>query len=457
MRVIIKTGDLMKKSKVFTFFYRVLLCVVLMFGINSMLLSVVLEKWYLSFFGVMLFVLANVFPSVAKGGYPSFKFRMAAHGSELLLQFLITTLLSCGIYVYSAFRMLPDSWIKWAISLGCAVLAEFVLFWNGIISVYCSSVQLGIKHRVIGLLCGFIPIANLVCLGIIIKITMSEVNFEIDKAELDKSRNSQKICKTKYPILLVHGVFFRDSAYLNYWGRVPAELAANGAEIYYGNHESAASVDDSAKEIAERIKQIVAETGCEKLNIIAHSKGGLDCRKAIACYGVENMTASLTTINTPHRGCGFADYLLTKVSPNVKNKIAAAYNAALKKFGDKNPDFIAAVTDLTQENCNKLNTEVFDSPKVYYQSFGSRLNRAGNGKFPLNFSYNLVKYFDGANDGLVSENSFPWGAKYTYLTTNGKRGISHGDMIDLNRENIKGFDIREFYVQILADLKKRGY
>ena len=58
----------MKKSKVFTFFYRVLLSIVLMFGINSMLLSVVLEKWYLSFFGVMLFVLANVFPSVAKGG-----------------------------------------------------------------------------------------------------------------------------------------------------------------------------------------------------------------------------------------------------------------------------------------------------------------------------------------------------------------------------------------------------
>lgn len=118
----------MKKSKVFTFFYRVLLCVVLMLGINSVLLSVLLEKWYLSFFGVMLFVLANVFPSVAKGGYPSFKFRMIAHGSELLLQFLITTLLSCGIYVYSAFQMLPDSWIKWALSLGCAVLAEFVCF-----------------------------------------------------------------------------------------------------------------------------------------------------------------------------------------------------------------------------------------------------------------------------------------------------------------------------------------
>lgn len=447
----------MKKTKVFTFFYRVLLSMALMIGINSILICVLFNKWYLSFVGVLLFVLANVFPSVAKDGYPSFKFRMVAHGSELLLQFLITTLLSSVIYIQSAFQMLPDNWIKWALCLGGALLAEFVLFWNGMISVYCSSVQLGIKHRVIGLLCGFIPLANLICLGVIIKITMNEVKFEIDKLQLNKNRANEKICKTKYPVLLVHGVFFRDSAYFNYWGRVPAELIANGAVIYYGNHESASSVDKSARELAERIKQIVAETGCEKLNIIAHSKGGLDCRKAIACYGIEDMTASLTTINTPHRGCGFADYLLTKVSPNVKNKISFAYNTTLKKFGDKNPDFIAAVTDLTQENCTKLNADVFDSPKVYYQSFGSKLNRAGGGKFPLNFSYNLVKYFDGANDGLVSETSFPWGAKYTYITAKGKRGISHGDMIDLNRENIKDFDIREFYVQILANLKKSGY
>ena len=33
---------------------------------------------------------------------------------------------------------------------------------------------------------------------------------------------------------------------------------------------------------------------------------------------------------------------------------------------------------------------------------------------------------------------------------------AHGDMIDLNRENIDGFDVREFYVQLVADLKKMG-
>ena len=30
-------------------------------------------------------------------------------------------------------------------------------------------------------------------------------------------------------------------------------------------------------------------------------------------------------------------------------------------------------------------------------------------------------------------------------------------MIDLNRQNIQEFDVREFYVQLVADLKKRGF
>ena len=98
-----------------------------------------------------------------------------------------------------------------------------------------------------------------------------------------------------------------------------------------------------------------------------------------------------------------------------------------------------------------------DKPEVYYQSTGSRLNIASGGRFPLNFSHRLVKYFDGPNDGLVAEDSFRWGSNYTMLTTKEHRGISHGDMIDLNRENIRDFDVREFYVRLVHDLKERGY
>lgn len=79
------------------------------------------------------------------------------------------------------------------------------------------------------------------------------------------------------------------------------------------------------------------------------------------------------------------------------------------------------------------------------------------GRFPLNFTHAFVQYFDGQNDGLVGEESFPWGEDYRIWSCRGKRGISHGDVIDLNREDIPGFDVRETYVQLVAQLKAQGY
>jgi triacylglycerol lipase len=94
--------------------------------------------------------------------------------------------------------------------------------------------------------------------------------------------------------------------------------------------------------------------------------------------------------------------------------------------------------------------------EVYCQSVGSILKRATHGKFPLIFTYQLVKEFDGPNDGLVGWESFQWGENYHLLEPTGNRGISHGDVIDMNRENIPGFDVREYYVGLVSDLRKRG-
>ena len=251
-------------------------------------------------------------------------------------------------------------------------------------------------------------------------------------------------------------MFFRDNRFFNYWGRIPKELETNGAKIFYGNHPSAASVADSAAALQERILQILEQTGAKKVNIIAHSKGGLDCRYAIAKLGIGDQVASLTTVNTPHRGCLFADYLLTKIPVETKDKVAETYNAALRKLGEENADFLAAVCDLTNEACKLRDAEMPTPKGIFCQSVGSVLKKGGSGKFPLNFSYHLVKHFSGENDGLVSEDSFQWGENYILLKPSGKRGISHGDLIDLNRENIPGFDVREFYVELVNDLKNRG-
>lgn len=411
---------------------------------------------------IPLFIIINIIPNAFNFRLLSVKLRNSADGCELLMLFLITTGASIVYSLFGWFGKLPLGNLfeqpgLWGINSLVIFLIELVLFWNGIIRIYITSEQLGIRLRVIGAICGMIPIVHLIVLGIMIHTVKKEVRQENDKLILNRQREQMQICRTRYPILMVHGVFFRDSNYFNYWGRIPKELEKNGAVIYYGNHQSAASVADSAAELAERIRQIIKETGCEKINIIAHSKGGLDCRYAISKLGMDQYVASITTINTPHRGCEFADYLLSKIPQKQQDYIANTYNKALKKFGDYNPDFLASVYDLTAAACQKLNEEAKDAPNVYYQSVGSKLNVASSGRFPLNFSYHLVHYFDGANDGLVGERSFPWGQNCQFLTVPGRRGISHGDVIDLNRENFDGFDVREFYVQLVNGLKQRGF
>ncbi|MBQ9780376.1 MAG: triacylglycerol lipase [Clostridia bacterium] len=377
-------------------------------------------------------------------------------GANLLTMFALSLIPSVIYHVVLLILYLRGDYmvIVWS-AVMCICVSAFV-FWAGIISVYCSSVQLGIRWRVIGAVCGMIPIANLVVLNIIIGTVTEEVSFEISREVLNKERADQKVCATKYPILFVHGAFFRDSKRFNYWGRIPKELECNGAKVYYGEHQSARPIADSAVELKERILTIVEETGCEKLNIIAHSKGGLDSRYAIAKLGMAPYVASLTTINTPHRGCVFADRLLNFAPASVQEKVASVYNTTLKKLGDESPDFLAAISDLTASACEIFDKELAVPDPIVRQSFGSKLNKATGGQFPLNLSYRFVKYYDGANDGLVGEDSFAWGDTYTFITTEGKRGISHGDMIDLNRENIPGFDVRELYVGLVSNLRQRG-
>lgn len=439
---------------------RIINWAVLIFGIN---MPIILQNAPLALIipvGVVLFlyfVVFNIFPTFKK--YPTFRLKILGDGAELILAFWVTGCTSLGFAVPCVVRLFRGvenyaPYIAYGIVL---VVCEAVIFWNGIIRVYLTSVQLGIRYRVWGIILGMILPANLVMLMMIYIKVRREVITETEKHKLNESRKSEKICETKYPILLVHGVFFRDSRLLNYWGRIPAELEKNGAVIYYGDQQSALSIEESSEELARKIEEIVTRTGCGKLNIIAHSKGGLDSRYAITHRDCAKYVASLTTINTPHRGCIFAEALLNTVKPRVKHFIEKTYNKAFYALGDDSPDFMAAVRDLTNSRCEEFNKNTPDAPEVMYQSFGSKARNSRSGRFPLNVSYPIVKKYDGDNDGLVALDSAPWGERFTPVYPKGWRGVTHADMIDLNREDIKGFDVREFYVQMVADLKKRGY
>lgn len=410
----------------------------------------------LIFLEVFLFLFLNLVPGFFEKGIADGKLRLLTHGAHCLMAFWVTAILGLLYHIVLAVFVIAAHPFLFLFSVLLYLVSELLLYLNGILSVFVSSRQMGIKRRLAYAWLGVIPLVNIPALSGTVAITFEEARLENAKAKLNLSRREERVCETRYPILMIHGVFFRDSPHLSYWGRIPNELITNGAKVYYGNHQSALSVEASAKELAARIRAIVEETVCEKVNVIAHSKGGLDIRYALAYEGVSPLVASVTTINTPHRGCVFAEYLLDRAPETLRTTLAKAYNKAARVIGDTEPDFLAALNDLKATVCIERDRALEPPTGVFCQSVGSSLENHKGGRFPLNYSYLLVKLFDGKNDGLVSESSFEWGEKYTFLKPKGGRGISHGDMIDLMRENLPDFDVREFYVQLVADLKNRG-
>ena len=88
-----------------------------------------------------------------------------------------------------------------------------------------------------------------------------------------------RMCATRYPILLIHGTGLGD---LGYWGRIPGALRRKGARVYFGGQDSWATVETNAAALKRRVEDILRTTGCGKVHLIAHSKGGLEARYLVS-------------------------------------------------------------------------------------------------------------------------------------------------------------------------------
>ncbi|MEI3338298.1 MAG: triacylglycerol lipase [Clostridium sp.] len=403
----------------------------------------------------ILYLYINIIPRKEKQLNKRLKIMIG--GYELVIDAILCIFLESILYIYM-FLIKGISLSTWIIILNIviALVIGILPLINGFFRLLFTSRQLGFSYRVLLLCLWWMPIVNLILLKKACKKVRFEYFSELSKEELNLARKEKEVCKTKYPIVMVHGIFFRDWMFINYWGRIPKALITNGAEIFYGKQQSSNAVCKSGEELKENILKIIKDTGCEKVNIIAHSKGGLDSRYAISCLGLDKYVASLTTINTPHRGCKFAEYLLDKLPNKLVDFIAEKYNKTFIKLGDKNPDFLSGVKDLTASRCDEFNKKVLDVEGVYYQSVMSKMKNVFSASFPLNLGYILCKIFDGENDGLVEVNSGKWG-NFLGLITAKKRGISHGDVIDLTRIDIEDFNVCEFYVNLVSKLKDMGF
>lgn len=255
--------------------------------------------------------------------------------------------------------------------------------------------------------------------------------------------------------MLVHGAGFRDDMRLyGYWGRIPRSLEDRGALVFLSGQDAWGSVEASAEAVAASIRAALEKTGAPKINLIAHSKGGLEARYLISKLGMGESVASLTTISTPHRGSRALDAVRRTPGP-VYAFISFFPNLWFRLMGDRKPDFFRATRQLSRIECENFNRECPDHPSVLYQSYGARLKTPFSDLlyFFLNI---LVRALEGDNDGLVAVASARWGESLGVIKNEKLRGVSHSDVVDLWRRDLSGFDIRKVYVGIAAGLKARG-
>lgn len=237
----------------------------------------------------------------------------------------------------------------------------------------------------------------------------------------------------RYPIVLVHGLLGFDEIGVGpyrraYFFGVDAVLEQLGVKVYRPKLRAAASVPARAEQLAAYI----AGPAEPRVNLVAHSLGGLDARYAISRLGLSSKVAALVTIGTPHRGTPLAE-----VGSNAAAKLL---RGGLPQLGLD----LDALDWLTPEAAARFNAEVADHPWVVYLSVAGKAGRAELS--PLLWpSHKYLEGKGGANDGVVPRSSQVWGAEVLELD------LDHWAQIGWSGEGDVGF-----YGEIAALLARRG-
>ena len=227
--------------------------------------------------------------------------------------------------------------------------------------------------------------------------------------------------QTRYPIVLVHGLFGFDSFLgVDYFYGIPSALRRDGARVYVAQVSAANSTEVRGEQLLAQVKNIMAITGASKVNLVGHSHGGPTIRYVAGV--APGLVASVTSIGGVNKGSRVADILrgaapAGTLSETLVNNAAKAF-VALINLG-------SGGTSLPQMPTAALNSLSTSGSLAFNRRFPQALpSDCGNGPELVNgvryYSWagtqpvtNLLDVSDGplgimslvfgeANDGLVS-------------------------------------------------------
>jgi len=287
-----------------------------------------------------------------------------------------------------------------------------------------------------------------------------------------------------YPIVLVHGFSgFTDLGPINYFFGVVDRYAAVGSESFAPAQPPYASVMQRAEVLGHHIDGILSSTNRQKVHLICHSQGGLDCRTVVSRLGYHDRVASIVTIATPHHGTPLAD--LAEVAPDGTVNVAGRFlawmlglmegappdDAAWENENVTEEDFASdlggALVDMTTEGAAALNAATPDHPDVpVFSIAGVSSLRDGGEPCEGGALFDMEDRVDSLdplllmpaglisgvalrrNDGIVPTDSMRWG---TFL---GCVPADHfdqvGQLADQGPGLVSGFDHTAFYDTLLG-------
>ncbi|MBQ9069961.1 MAG: hypothetical protein IJY23_01260 [Clostridia bacterium] len=255
----------------------------------------------------------------------------------------------------------------------------------------------------------------------------------------------------KYPVILVHGLMIRHTKRFKSFGKIENVLDNEGHNVYVSTHDGFGSIENNAEQLKEYVLKVLDETGAEKVNLIGHSKGGLDSKYLITHLGMEDKIASLTTLSTPHKGSIIASSIW-KLPLWLKKIIAFFINTFYRILGDKHPDAMRACDQL--RSVDESEETLGFSEKVYCQSYSTTLER-GRDCFLMALPHKIYKHFENVdNDGLVSRESAKFG---NYRGECLDISVSHAQIVDFASRKSQKEKIYDFYKKLCRELEEMGF
>jgi triacylglycerol lipase len=255
----------------------------------------------------------------------------------------------------------------------------------------------------------------------------------------------------QFPVVLVHGVGGlsalrgQDVHFID----VPDRLRSIGCNVLRAQTPPFHNIDTRARSLRSQI-ELAFPDPTQKVNIIAHSMGGLDARYLISQLGFSGRVASLTTISTPHQGTPLADIALGIIPGPAQQVIDLLMNV----FG-WDWDF---VHDCSEDYIrNVFNPATPDIPAVFYQSYGGKADPFGQSGGRIRTImipfWTLILARAGNNDGMIPLSSTHWG------TWRGELPAEHADQVGIFAQPnaSSNWDHLQFYEDLARDLASRGF